>query len=120
MDEIRALSVAGMIGSGFLEESLKRAMEWAPHFIAADAGATDGGPDALAIGGSKFPSARCAWVGVANGGRTRSVRNHSERMESAIRSPHMMLVMLVLQLTMSGCRLVSATRRPSTPWTRPC
>ena len=46
--------------------------------------------------------------------------NHSERMKSEIRSPHMMLVRLVLQLTMSGCRLVSATRRPSTPWTRPC
>ena len=50
MDEIRALSATGMVGSGFLEASLKRAMEWEPHFIAGDAGATDCGPDALAIG----------------------------------------------------------------------
>ena len=56
MDEIRALSATGMIGSGFLEvQSLKRAMEWEPHFIAADAGTTDGGPDALATGRSNFP-----------------------------------------------------------------
>lgn len=55
MDEIRALSATGMVGSGFLEESLKRAMEWQPHFIAADAGTTDGGPDALATGRSNFP-----------------------------------------------------------------
>ena len=55
MDEIRALSATGMVGSGFLEESLKRAMEWEPHFIAADAGTTDGGPDALATGRSSFP-----------------------------------------------------------------
>ena len=55
MDEIRALSATGMIGSGFLEASLKRAMEWEPHFIAADAGTTDGGPDALATGRSNFP-----------------------------------------------------------------
>ena len=55
MDEIRALSATGMVGSGFLEASLKRAMEWDPHFIAADAGSTDGGPDALATGASNFP-----------------------------------------------------------------
>lgn len=55
MDEIRALAATGMVGSGFLEASLKRGMEWQPHFIAADAGSTDGGPDALATGRSNFP-----------------------------------------------------------------
>ena len=54
MDEIRALSATGMLGSGYLEESLKKAMEWEPHFIAADAGSTDGGPDALATGKCHF------------------------------------------------------------------
>ena len=54
MDEIRALSATGMLGSGYLEESLKKAMEWDPHFIAADAGSTDGGPDALATGKCHF------------------------------------------------------------------
>ena len=29
-------------------------MEWDPHFIAADAGSTDGGPDALATGKCHF------------------------------------------------------------------
>ena len=54
MHEIRALSATGMLGSGYLEQSLKRAMEWEPHFIAADAGSTDGGPDALATGRCHF------------------------------------------------------------------
>ena len=54
MREIRALSATGMLGSGYLEQSLKRAMEWEPHFIAADAGSTDGGPDALATGRCHF------------------------------------------------------------------
>ena len=47
--------------------------------------------------------------------RTRGCRDYSERIESAIRSPIMMLVRLVLQLTMSGWMLVSATRSPSRP-----
>lgn len=50
MEEVRALSPTGMLGSGFIEKSLKRGMEWGPHFIACDAGSTDGGPDALATG----------------------------------------------------------------------
>ena len=54
MEEIRALSATGMLGSGYSEASLKRAMEWEPDFIAADAGSTDGGPDALATGKCHF------------------------------------------------------------------
>ena len=54
MDEIRALCATGMIGSGYLEASLQRGMAWEPHFIAADAGSTDGGPDALATGRCHF------------------------------------------------------------------
>ena len=54
MDEIRALSPTGMLGSGYAEASLKTAMEWQPHFIACDAGSTDGGPDALATGKCHF------------------------------------------------------------------
>ena len=54
MDEIRALAPTGMLGSGYYEGSLLRAMEWEPHFIACDAGSTDGGPDALATGKCHF------------------------------------------------------------------
>ena len=55
MDEIRVLSATGMLGSGFLESSLARGMEFAPHFIAADAGSTDQGPNALGAGKCMFP-----------------------------------------------------------------
>ena len=55
MDEIRALAPTGMLGSGYAEKSLHKAMEWEPHFIACDAGSTDGGPDALATGKCHFP-----------------------------------------------------------------
>ena len=54
MDEIRALSPTGMLGSGYADASLKTAMEWEPHFVACDAGSTDGGPDALATGKCHF------------------------------------------------------------------
>ena len=54
MDEIRALAPTGMLGSGYFEGSLLRAMEWEPHFIACDAGSTDGGPDPLATGKCQF------------------------------------------------------------------
>ena len=54
MDEIRALAPTGMLGSGYYEKSLLNAMEWEPHFIACDAGSTDGGPDALATGKCHF------------------------------------------------------------------
>ncbi len=44
MKEIRILSATGMLGSGFREETLKRAMTLKPHFIGADSGSTDPGP----------------------------------------------------------------------------
>ena len=57
MEEIRALAPTGMLGSGYFEGSLLKGMEWAPHFIACDAGSTDGGPDALATGKCHFSKA---------------------------------------------------------------
>ena len=56
MEEIRALAPTGMLGSGYSEASLTKAMSWEPHFIACDAGSTDGGPDALATGKCHFSS----------------------------------------------------------------
>ena len=56
MEEIRALAPTGMLGSGYSEASLTKAMSWDPHFIACDAGSTDGGPDALATGKCHFSS----------------------------------------------------------------
>jgi len=35
MNEIRILSATGILGSGFREETLERAMSLQPHFIAA-------------------------------------------------------------------------------------
>ncbi len=55
MDEIRAVAPTGMLGSGFLESSLTKAMSLEPHFIACDAGSTDTGPDPLATGRGQFP-----------------------------------------------------------------
>ncbi|MBI2872939.1 MAG: acyclic terpene utilization AtuA family protein [Chloroflexi bacterium] len=57
MDEIRVLAPSGMLGSGYLESSLSRAMEWEPHFLGCDAGSSDPGPDALGRGGCQFPKA---------------------------------------------------------------
>ncbi|HKA45687.1 MAG TPA: acyclic terpene utilization AtuA family protein [Burkholderiales bacterium] len=54
MDEIRALSATGMLGSGFREESLKRAMALRPDFIGADSGSTDPGPHHLGSGEGQF------------------------------------------------------------------
>ena len=54
MDEVRALTPTGMLGSGYSKESLLAAMGWEPDFIACDAGSTDGGPDALATGKCHF------------------------------------------------------------------
>src|ERR1043165_1448374 len=44
---IRVLSATGMLGSGFREETLKRAMALEPAFIGADSGSTDPGPHYL-------------------------------------------------------------------------
>ena len=48
--EIRLVSTAGIIGYGFPEDSLKRAMERKPHVIGCDAGSTDRGPGDLGNG----------------------------------------------------------------------
>ena len=50
MVEIRALAATGMLGTGFSEESLTRAMEARPHFVGCDAGSSDPGPYYLGSG----------------------------------------------------------------------
>lgn len=57
MKEVRVLSATGMLGSGFKEETIERAMALKPHFIGADAGSTDPGPHYLGSGDSMFASA---------------------------------------------------------------
>ena len=54
MKEIRILSATGILGSGFREETLKRAMRLEPHFIGADSGSTDPGPHYLGSGETLF------------------------------------------------------------------
>jgi hypothetical protein len=56
-DEIRVLSVSGMLGSGYLESSLKKAMSWNPDFIGCDAGSTDAGAASLGSGIAAFSRA---------------------------------------------------------------
>ena len=50
MEEIRVLAASGMLGTGYLESSLKRGGSWNPDFIGCDAGSTDGGPTSLGKG----------------------------------------------------------------------
>lgn len=54
MKEIRILSATGILGSGFREETLKRAMTLKPDFIGADSGSTDPGPHYLGSGDTLF------------------------------------------------------------------
>lgn len=54
MKEIRILSATGILGSGFREDSLKRAMALQPDFIGADSGSTDPGPHYLGSGDTLF------------------------------------------------------------------
>jgi len=54
MSEIRVLSATGSLGSGFREETLKRAMALKPDFIGADSGSTDPGPHYLGSGETLF------------------------------------------------------------------
>jgi hypothetical protein len=54
MSEIRVLSATGVLGSGFREETLKRAMALGPAFIGADSGSTDPGPHYLGSGDTLF------------------------------------------------------------------
>ena len=57
MNEIRILSATGILGSGFREETLERAMALEPHFIGADSGSTDPGPHYLGSGDTLFSDA---------------------------------------------------------------
>ncbi|HXF65266.1 MAG TPA: acyclic terpene utilization AtuA family protein [Burkholderiales bacterium] len=59
MGEIRILSATGILGSGFREDSLRRAMALGPDFIGADAGSTDPGPYYLGSGESQFSDSAC-------------------------------------------------------------
>jgi len=52
--EIRVLSATGMLGSGFREESMRRAMALKPDFIGADSGSTDPGPHHLGSEETQF------------------------------------------------------------------
>lgn len=52
--EIRVLAATGMLGSGFREETLARAMALRPDFIGADSGSTDPGPHYLGSGETLF------------------------------------------------------------------
>ncbi len=54
MKEIRILSATGILGSGFREDTLKRAMALKPDFIGADSGSTDPGPHYLGSGDTLF------------------------------------------------------------------
>lgn len=47
----------GSLGTGFREDSLERGIALGPHFIGADAGSTDGGPNALAGVAPGWPEA---------------------------------------------------------------
>lgn len=57
MNEYRALSPTGVLGSGFLETSFETALARKPHFIGCDAGSTDPGPSHLGAGHAAFPRA---------------------------------------------------------------
>ena len=59
MKEIRILSATGILGSGFREETMKRAMTLKPDFIGADCGSTDPGPHHLGSGEPQFSDAAC-------------------------------------------------------------
>src|SRR6202007_999528 len=52
--EIRVVSAAGQIGSGFLESSFARGISLEPHVIACDGGSTDAGPYHLGSGKPHF------------------------------------------------------------------
>jgi hypothetical protein len=58
--EFRVLAATGILGSGFPEDSIRRAMEWDPHVIGCDAGSTDPGPYLLGSNKLFFPHAAYA------------------------------------------------------------
>ncbi len=49
-EEVRVVSTAGILGYGFPEDSLAKAMKAKPHVIGCDAGSTDPGPYDLGAG----------------------------------------------------------------------
>lgn len=51
-DTLRFLSICGMLGYGYPEESLRAGVEWGPAFLGADNGSTDPGPYYLGTGTS--------------------------------------------------------------------
>ncbi|HEX7126721.1 MAG TPA: acyclic terpene utilization AtuA family protein [Thermodesulfobacteriota bacterium] len=57
MKEIVALAPTGMLGSGYLPESFRLAMERKPHFIGQDSGTMDSGPNKLGTGTPLFSRA---------------------------------------------------------------
>ena len=50
MDEIRYLSLCGLLGYGYAPQSLSAALEKDLHFIGVDGGSTDPGPYYLGSG----------------------------------------------------------------------
>jgi len=54
MDEIRMIAPTGVLGSGYLKESLDAGLKLKPHFIGVDAGSTDPGPHFLGTGTCAF------------------------------------------------------------------
>jgi hypothetical protein len=54
MKEVRILAATSVLGSGFLEDSLRRGLEREPAFIGCDGGSTDPGPYYLATGATAF------------------------------------------------------------------
>jgi hypothetical protein len=54
MKEVRVLAASSVLGSGFLEDSLRRGLDRDPAFIGCDGGSTDPGPYFLATGETAF------------------------------------------------------------------
>lgn len=57
MEEIRIIAPTGMLGSGYLLESLNRGLSQNPQFIGVDSGSTDPGPYYLGAGECGFSKA---------------------------------------------------------------
>ena len=58
--EFRILAATGILGSGFPEDSMRRAMAWDPQVIGCDSGSTDPGPYLLGSNKLFFPRAAYA------------------------------------------------------------
>ena len=60
MSQVRLVAATGMLGSGYREASLARAMELGVDMVGCDAGSTDAGPSALATARPQFSRAAVA------------------------------------------------------------